>query len=324
MDRLPSYDELPVGEGKPARSSWGLWGDDDVLGCLNLLTEERALRGAGLVHRGAVFALCFDLELPDPPLFGRMAFEHRVSWLQGEVGHDDELVGWNPQSSSQWDGFRHIRHPVHGFYNGVADDEHGVHHWAERGLAGRGVLADVGRWREAQGRPLHMDQADPIEPDELTATLHDQGVEVEPGDVLLVRTGWVGWYRSLDDAGRRHLAENHQNPGLRPGDDLLRTLWDLHIAAVAADNPSLELWPPGTGQSSDQLREAFSNPERLPEYFAHFGLLPLLGMPIGEMWDLEALAADCADDGVYDFLLTSAPLRLRSGVASPPNAMAIK
>src|SRR5215210_4201266 len=56
-DRLPSYDELPAVEGKPAHSSWGLWGDDDVFGCLNLLTPERAVRAAGLVRRGATFAL---------------------------------------------------------------------------------------------------------------------------------------------------------------------------------------------------------------------------------------------------------------------------
>ncbi len=58
--------------------------------------------------------------------------------------------------------------------------------------------------------------------------------------------------------------------------------------------------------------------------FLHFQLLPRLGLPIGELWDLESLADACASDGRYDFLLTSAPLRLRGGVASPPNALAIR
>jgi hypothetical protein len=53
-------------------------------------------------------------------------------------------------------------------------------------------------------------------------------------------------------------------------------------------------------------------------------LIPLLGMPIGEMWYLEALAEDCAADGVYEFMLTSAPLNLLGGVGSPANAIAIK
>jgi hypothetical protein len=47
-------------------------------------------------------------------------------------------------------------------------------------------------------------------------------------------------------------------------------------------------------------------------------------MPIGEMWWLEDLAADCASDGVYEFMLTSAPLNVPGGVGSPPNALAIK
>src|SRR5439155_23691 len=83
MEKLPSYDELPVKDGKPANSSWGLWGDDDVFGCLNLMTPERVVRAAGLVKKGRVFALNWEAELPDPPLFGRAAFEHDVLWLQG-------------------------------------------------------------------------------------------------------------------------------------------------------------------------------------------------------------------------------------------------
>jgi hypothetical protein len=98
-------------------------------------------------------------------------------------------------------------------------------------------------------------------------------------------------------------------------------LWDLHIAAVAADNPALEVWPPGALRSTpDNTAPAMDSPET----FVHRSLLPLLGLPIGELWDLDRLAQDCAGDGVYSFLLTSAPLNLQSGVASPPNALAIK
>jgi hypothetical protein len=58
--------------------------------------------------------------------------------------------------------------------------------------------------------------------------------------------------------------------------------------------------------------------------FVHTALLPLLGMPIGEFFVLDALAEDCAADGRYTCMFTSAPLHLRRGVASPPNALAIK
>ena len=58
---LPAYRDLPVGEGRPPRSSWGLWGDDDELGTLNLLTPERALRGIGCARQGRVFPLNWEL-----------------------------------------------------------------------------------------------------------------------------------------------------------------------------------------------------------------------------------------------------------------------
>lgn len=324
MDRLPSYDELPVTPGSPPGSAWGLWGPDDRLGCLNLLTEERARRGAGLVRRGAVFALNLDMHLPDPPLFNRAAFEHHVSELGGGSGHDDFLSNWNTQSSSQWDGFRHIRNRQYGFWNGVADEDHGMHYWAKRGLAGRAVLCDVGRWREAEGRPLQMDQPDPIEPEDVLGTLAAAGVAVEPGDILLLCTGWTRWYRALSDADRTQLAGNLANPGLRPGRATARMLWDLHVAAVAADNPALELWPPGA-LADEATREASrTDNDAMIEVFVHMSLLPLLGLPIGELFDLDALAEDCAADGVYECFFTSAPLNLHAGVASPPNALALK
>ena len=45
---------------------------------------------------------------------------------------------------------------------------------------------------------------------------------------------------------------------------------------------------------------------------------------VAELWDLDALAADCASDGRHECLFVSAPLNLPRGVASPPNALAIK
>jgi hypothetical protein len=325
MTDLPSFDDLPVGDGKPAGSSWGLWGDDDVLGTLNLLTAERVKRGAECVRKGAVFPMNLDMHLPDPPMFGREAFKHEVIWLQNEAGHDEHLHGWNTQSSSQWDGFRHIKHPVHGFYNGIADEDHGIHHWAKRGIAGRAVLADVARWREQQGRPIQANTPDPIEPGDITGTLDAQGVSVEPGDVLLVRTGWMSFYRSLDtDARVAYNAEGHACAGLRPGEPTWRLLWDLHISAIGADNPAVEVWPPASFVQPDELQQIISNPERLDEVFMHIRLLPLFGLPLGEFFDLDALASDCAGDGVYECFFTSAPLNLHAGVASPPNALAIK
>lgn len=323
---LPRYDELPARPGAPPGSSWGVWGDGDVFGCLNLLTPERAVAAASLVRRGAVFAMNLDMDLPGPPLFNRAKFAHEVTNGSSGISHDDVLSNWNTQSSSQWDGFRHIAHPEHGHYGGVADGDHGVHHWAQRGLVGRALLVDVGRWRAAQGRPLQYDQSDPIEPADLMGAIDAQGVPVEPGDVLLMRTGWVNWYRGLSIDKRSAMArDGFSAPGLAPTEETARTLWDLHIAAIGVDNPAVEVWPYGAfvgPEETQRIRE--HERSRFVDIFVHVRLLPLLGLPLGELWDLEPLADDCAVDGRYTGLFTSAPLNLPSGVASPPNALVIK
>jgi kynurenine formamidase len=306
---LPSYDELPIREDAPPGSSWGLWGDPDYFGCLNLLTPERAASAAArCVRSGRSFGLNLDFGQPDPPLFGRGRMHHEVTGPLGG-GHDDILHNWNTQSSSQWDGFRHIAHPEHGHFGGVPDQDHGVHHWSARGLVGRGVLADVDRWRSARGRSLKQGALDPIPVAELAACLADQGTEVEVGDVLLFRTGWTAWYRSLDRDDRIRLGQpgKQVNPGLEPGPATISQLWNWHIAAVASDNPAVESWPPS----------------RDVDLFLHFTLLPLLGMPLGELFDLDPLAEECASSGRWDFLFVSAPINVRGGVASPPNAVAI-
>ena len=193
------------------------------------------------------------------------------------------------------------------------------------GIVGRGVLADVARWRESVGRPIDPDSPDAIEMEDLTATLAAQAVTIEVGDILLVRTGWLTWYRHLN-AGQRSELAGRPHPsacGLQRGVTSARTLWNMHIAAIAADNPALEVMPFGLA-NREEGRYWKEDPARAAETMLHFSLLGLLGIPIGEFFDLDALADDCAADGRYRFLLTSAPLNLTAGVASPPNALAIK
>ncbi len=153
-----------------------------------------------------------------------------------------------------------------------------------------------------------------------------QGTQLEEGDVLLMRTGWVGWYEGLPHAARVAMADPSAlaTPGLRSGEHLAEVLWDLHIAAIGCDNPAVEVWPPGSLADADTEAAVRADRRRLHEIFTHTLLLPMLGLPLGEMWNLEALAADCAADGRYECMFTSAPLNLPNGVASPPNALAIK
>jgi hypothetical protein len=306
-DDIAAYADLPVQPGAPPRSSWGVWGAHDVLGCLNLLTPDRVRIAAASIRTGRTFGLSPELTLPDPPFFGRRSLAHRVEPADNGA-QDDVLDDFNTQSSAQWDGFRHFPHREHGFYGGVRDEDHGVHHWAVRGIVGRGVLLDIARWRTAVGRPLHQGEGDAILTADLDGCVAAQRCALEPGDVLLVRTGWLAWYRGLDADMRTAYAQPGAtaSPGLA-GVDVPAWLWDHHVSAVVADNPAVEMIPPQRGMG-----------------FLHPHALPLLGIPLGEMWDLDALADDCAGDGTFDCFFASAPINLPSGIASPPNAVAVR
>ncbi len=196
MSELPRFADLPLRDGHPC--AWDVWPAPDYFGCLNLQTPERVAEAAKLVTRGAVFALNWEMELPSPPLFGRQPFRHEIRGPEGALWVDDVLHDWNTQSSSQWDGFRHVRNHDNGFYGGLDSDAHGVHHWARRGIAGRAVVVDVGRWRGIGRSPAPLRRAG-------SDRGRRSGRHARPtsmprfneGDVLLLRTGWIGWYESL-------------------------------------------------------------------------------------------------------------------------------
>ena len=315
LEKLPSYEELSAREDAPRGSAWGLFGADDQLGTINFLTPEWVAAAARLVRKGAVFSLDLPLHLPDPPLFNRGRYQHHIERFERGMGHDDYLDNFYLQASSQWDSLAHVGHPRHGLYNAVQPDDvtgaegskNGVDGWARRGIAGRGVLLDVARHLEARGDPIDPRSSRAIRVGELEATAAAQGATVEPGDILLVRTGWGRFYLDADQPTRDGIARDLHAPGLEGSIEMAGWLWDHRIAAVAADCPALEPWPWDLSVGA-----------------LHVRALCYLGMPFGELWDLEALAEDCAGDDAYAFLLTSAPLHLRGGIGSPPNALALK
>ncbi len=313
---LPRFDALPVRPDAPPHSAWGLWGDADEIGTLNLLTPQCVTSASRLVRKGAIFPLNWDLELPDPPLFGREALQHTIKRTHHFV-NDDVCHTFNTQSSSQWDGLTHYGNMTyHGFYNGVTEAEvtgdlgtrNGIQVWARRGIAGRGVLLDYRRWALAQGLTYSPGERHEITVDALRETARVQGVEVRTGDILIIRSGWIAWYLGLNRDERTAVANPpHDAVGVAQGESMLRFLWDSHVAAVVGDAIAFEALPAH------------------PEYgFMHETLLALWGMPIGEMFYLESLADDCAADGVYEFFFTAAPLNKLGGVASPSNALAMK
>ncbi len=315
---IPSYDELPVRAGAPAGAAWGVFGDDDEVGTINLLTPERVVAATSSIRTGKVFALNLPINIPDPPLFTRGKHAHTVKIFPGaEFVLDDFLDNFYPQASSQWDALAHVKHPVHGAYNGIPDNQMtgrgghrlGIDNLARRGIAGRGVLADVARYYDRVGKSINFTKAESIPLDDVKATLEDEGVELQAGDILLIRIGWTKFYLSASAAIKEELSKETVVPGIEGSERTARWLWDNHLAAVASDSPALEALPKTAGNEME---------------FLHFHMLAFFGMPIGEMWNLEGLAEECAADGNYDFFLTSAPLNIPGGVGSPPNALAIK
>jgi kynurenine formamidase len=316
--RMPSYDELPVRAGAPAGAAWGVFGDDDEVGTINLLTPDRVVAAADSIRSGKVFALNLPINIPDPPLFTRGKHTHTVKiFPNAEFVLDDFLDNFYPQASSQWDALAHVKHPVHGAYNGIPDNQMtgrggmrlGIDNLARRGIAGRGVLADVARYYDRVGKSIDFTQAKSIPLDDVQATLEEEGVELQAGDILLIRIGWTKFYLSASDEIKAELGKETVVPGIEGSERTARWLWDNHLAAVASDSPALEALPKPAGEEME---------------FLHFHMLAFFGMPIGEMWNLEGLAEECAVDGNYDFFLTSAPLNIPGGVGSPPNALAIK
>ena len=318
MEELPRFSELPVDPSAPAHSSWGVWGEGDRLGCWNLVDDAATKRGVASVRKGRTFRLDAPYDADLTRYMARSPMQHRIESMMG-VAWDDVVDSFNTQGSTQWDGFGHVGSAAHGHYGGLDRDQHGVDHWAVRSFATRAVLADVARWRERQGRPFDAAGGEILPVEELLVTLDEQGSVVERGDVLLIRFGWLGWWRSGGSAVSGKLVQ----PGLEPSLRTVEVLWDLHVAAVGCD-PALDPLP-GRWQTlaAAPTAEEMADPAYALALSLH-AMLPYLGLSIGEFFDLDALAADCAADGDWYCLLTTAPMHLPGGVATPANAVAVR
>jgi kynurenine formamidase len=320
---LPTYAELLERTDAPPGSVWGLFGPDDSLGSLNHLSPERARRAAQLVGRGVAFNLDYELDAFSPPVSpNRKASRHTMfSRHDGRV-RDDKLDEFYLQVSSQIDGLRHHRHSVHGFYNGVSDDDVaegtpalGIQAVAAAGIVGRGVLLDVNRHLARSGRPLDLSKAEAITVETLDEVAEAQGVTVEPGDIVLLHTGWAQFaIADLDAEEKRALSSNRFFCGLEQSRETVAWIWDHQVAMLASDTVAVEVMPSvATSPFTDNVNGMM-----------HPDLIALLGLHLGELWKLDELARDCAADEVYEFLVTAKPLNLRGGVGSPPNALAVK
>lgn len=324
---MPTYDELAT--ARPPGSSWDVFGRDDQLGTINFLTAQRVHDAAKLIRTGRRFGLDHTLTAFEPyPTGTRRPLEHNV-FANSDLHRDDWVDSFYLQATSQIDALRHIGHPEHGYYNGLAPHDNteessalGIHNWAESGIAGRGVLLDVPRFFANRGEPYDASATVLIDAAMLDAIAEAQGVSWRGGDMLLLRTGWAQQYLAQTPEQRKTIPWR-RSPGLAQREEVLRWLWDHEIALVAADNLAVEADPV---IDSDFRTPGEKPPPRGVDHsgMLHRPLMALLGMAMGELWKLDELAADCAADGVYEFFLTCKPLNLVGGVGSPPNALAIK
>jgi kynurenine formamidase len=326
-DGLPTYSALREREDAPKGSSWGLFEKPD-LGTLNFIDEAAVRAALELPRAGRKINLDLSLDaISTPTSFQRGPIEH-VTFGNGWCHHDDHLHLYM-QAATHFDGLRHMRHFEHGFYDGVdpaeveAGRRLGIDHLARAGIIGRAVLVDLPRYldRNDEAQLDHREGgAFPI--DLVEAALRDQGTERRPGDIILLRTGWLRHYFDvLTDQERKELPGRLRSPGLLQAHETLAYLWDTRVAAIVADNAGVECFPPDPSSPFDHEVPADSG---VVAKLAHPTIIALMGFLIGELWWLEDLADDCAADGVYEALFVADPLHLTGGVGSPANAIAVK
>ena len=298
-----------------ALSNWGRWGADDQLGTLNHITPERTAAAARLARTGRLFdlgicAMKNGIQRKDgvrrnplhlmqlTPLDMRDDPEH--------VCISDDYITMPLQSVTQWDGLGHVGYDDR-LYNDVpassittlgGSPRLSIHRIAEKGVVGRGVLLDIAGLHGVE----RLEAGFRILPEALERAEAQQGVRVGPGDILLVRTGWI----------RHFTVDNDVEPFWRgePGIGLECAAW-LHgreVAAIASDNWGVEVSPPDRSGG-------------LP---CHSVLIRDMGMTLGEIFDLDALAADCRQDGVWEGFFTAPPLKVLNGVGSPITPLLIK
>ncbi|MFV0533058.1 MAG: cyclase family protein [Cumulibacter sp.] len=315
---LPSYDELPVGPAG-GRLGWRVFGQDDQIGLINLLTPERIAAAATLVKRGATFPLDQPLGTYDPALTAtRGNPDHNVVSGRGELTFDDFYDNFYPQGGSQWDSLAHVAHLPGQFYNGATGDQirarerNTIDHVARHGVAGRAVVLDIPATLTKLGVDYDPGSSFEITAEHLAAAAEHGHITHQPGDFVLMYTGFEEYYAGLDQAARDSLPQNLKTPGLAHSEETARYLWNIHASSIASDNFAVEAWPAKFGK------------ENAPFGFIHQMLIGSFGMALGELWHLRELVADCRESGVYEGLLVSAPFVAPGGIGSTANCVVLK
>jgi kynurenine formamidase len=288
---------------------WGRWGDDDERGALNLLTAERAAQAATLVRDGTVVSCSRPLPVA-PAVDNPTPAQHHMI-LAGDVlaarglqaSADFVGVAFHGMAVSHIDALCHVF--VEGrMWNGFpASDVTSLGarrnsiEPAAAGIVGRGVLLDLPRLRGSSW----LEPGEAVGPDELESTCEEQGVEVGPGDILLVSTGRDERRAELGpwNPNREGLAGLHA--------ECIPWLHERDVAVLGSDGVSdtlpaeIHAWP-------------------MP---VHMCLLVGMGVHLLDNLHLGRLATACAAVGRWEFLFTVSALPIGGGTGSPVNPLAI-
>jgi kynurenine formamidase len=299
--------------------TWGKWGDDDEIGSLNLVSAKHILNAARCVTKGKVFSLSIPMDQHGPlvgrwPRFNpshvmfRDGGDVAAAMKDGERSYfsTDDAVYMPLQCATQWDG---LSHPFFDgkMYNGAGPEcvtsygaaRNSITQVKDR-MVGRGVLLDIPRM---SGREW-LARSEAIEYNDLEECCEQQGIDIGEGDFVLIRTGRLAEARAQ---GEWDGYAGGAAPGL--GVSVAEFLCPRGVAAVVTDCFTIEVRPSQTPGLRCPL---------------HVILTISAGIHIGEEWDLEELADDCARDGQYEFMLVAPPLTITGAVGSPVNPQAVK
>jgi kynurenine formamidase len=303
-------------------TNWGKWGSDDEVGALNYLGPEQVLAAVRLVSSGKVFTLQRLIGDPkgDPVWPGRTPAERiqvldESNWDEGGSGpaypgglhYADDKIDAYLQGSTQYDALGHLWYGGK-IYNGYDArstvgglEKASVQPIAERGVVGRGVLLDMARFR---GKPT-LDKGETFTHEDLLACAQSQGVQIEPRDILIIRTNFLHLFHEQGES----FYEGFNEPGLVYSPELVRWFQEMEIPNLVTDTIA---------------NEVTTDPNNGAALVLHSALMRNLGVTLTEIADLERLAADCAEDGRYDFLYVAAPLAIAKAAGSPVNPVVIK
>jgi len=216
-----------------------------------------------------------------------------VCFLQGSTQYD--ALGHVWFGDKIWNGFD-ARSTVDGM------SKAGVLPIAQRGIVGRGVLLDMARHR---GKEV-LDPGETFTHEDLQECAQRQGVELRKRDILVIHTGWITRYYNVS---HEEFYGNFVEPGLTFSLELTRWFGEMEVPNLVTDTIANEVTvDPVSGVT-------------LP---LHVALMSYLGVTFTEIAWLHDLAADCAEDGQYDFLYTAAPLKVVNGTGAPVNPVVIK